>query len=615
MSSSSNIMPPVQPSTSGTPDLTSELQSKVAELKKKVTELASDKTQRTASHLLNWNGQFYRYTLSEMTDDDASPAKSPILLTQKQWDFADSLMQETLTKVHEAYQNTFHPGIASFNLNMESETGITVTTPEAGTSNNKTPSPIKITGKYDKEISKIFVNSIESFNVNQAPTPITPVAPDASSSASSQTSNDEQPRSSQEPLHSITLTPSSSPATPSLLAQPANNGTQLLAKEEAPDISSLPPIGIKNSNLDCFFISIFQSIFATNQQLLNILWTATKAERSDTRKDKYNKKIIRNFIIKYFDYQKKSKQVNSVTIDEEETKNFRKAFCTLFKLDKLELGQQDATELLTLFFSNQKISPQLLDVQEIQHNYFNKNKQNIVTLASHKDGSYDENPASVNVYTDGEDSWYAASSAQGSGRIEVNIEQNKSLTEIFLGGLSASPLDKTYNCTTREDLNQQHLNDWKNWVTIYNKATTEERKTLLARKPQMPTRSFPIKRTRNLFVSPPPRLIFALKRFKFVNPQKTIKDETPIKVESTLILPKSYIEASDKDADTVYELQSFIVHIGSSPRCGHYVAYRKIGGKYYKCDDGIIEEVLGERAFLKDAENAYQLLYTPKARK
>ena len=57
-----------------------------------------------------------------------------------------------------------------------------------------------------------------------------------------------------------------------------------------------------------------------------------------------------------------------------------------------------------------------------------------------------------------------------------------------------------------------------------------------------------------------------------------------------------------------YELSSFIVHLGSSPNGGHYIAYRKVQDRWMKCNDGRVSYISKEE-MLRAAKDSYICFY------
>ncbi|TSJ80598.1 ubiquitin carboxyl-terminal hydrolase family protein [Cardinium endosymbiont of Dermatophagoides farinae] len=65
----------------------------------------------------------------------------------------------------------------------------------------------------------------------------------------------------------------------------------------------------------------------------------------------------------------------------------------------------------------------------------------------------------------------------------------------------------------------------------------------------------------------------------------------------------------NQDATVSFDLNGFIVHRGDGTTDGHYVAYVKRKGKWYKADDSVITEISLEEATDK-SKTAYLLFYT-----
>jgi|GEM_PF-4204140 len=123
--------------------------------------------------------------------------------------------------------------------------------------------------------------------------------------------------------------------------------------------------------------------------------------------------------------------------------------------------------------------------------------------------------------------------------------------------------------------------------------------------------------TKKFYRDAPPLLMITMPRFQggagFGNDEVKNdggKDHTVFNVPSQIKLKAKFVDS--RKEDTSYKLRSFTLQNGDI-RGGHFVAYRLVSkgnGSYqwYKCDDGITEEVTDEEALLK-AGSAYQLFY------
>lgn len=58
-----------------------------------------------------------------------------------------------------------------------------------------------------------------------------------------------------------------------------------------------------------------------------------------------------------------------------------------------------------------------------------------------------------------------------------------------------------------------------------------------------------------------------------------------------------------------YELRSFIVHLGTTLKSGHYVAYRKVENQWWKCNDHRVSRISQEEMF-NALRNSYSCFYT-----
>src|ERR1700722_7490663 len=89
------------------------------------------------------------------------------------------------------------------------------------------------------------------------------------------------------------------------------------------------------------------------------------------------------------------------------------------------------------------------------------------------------------------------------------------------------------------------------------------------------------------FLQVPEELLLTIKRFGAESNGAGFKIFTPLSVPQTLVLPSS---ATSANAPVSYELDTFNVHDGSFSE-GHYIAYRKINGRWIEANDGAIRFV------------------------
>jgi hypothetical protein len=82
-----------------------------------------------------------------------------------------------------------------------------------------------------------------------------------------------------------------------------------------------------------------------------------------------------------------------------------------------------------------------------------------------------------------------------------------------------------------------------------------------------------------------------------------------INFSTELAIDPQYFKEDVRPAEAVkMHLQSFVVHKGSTPASGHYVAFRKVEGDWYYFDDSRCEKVK-EEAALRAAQHAYMYFF------
>ncbi|PWU14413.1 MAG: hypothetical protein C5B45_04415, partial [Chlamydiae bacterium] len=113
----------------------------------------------------------------------------------------------------------------------------------------------------------------------------------------------------------------------------------------------------------------------------------------------------------------------------------------------------------------------------------------------------------------------------------------------------------------------------------------------------------PIKEETKLEVLPKDLLInfarFRQNRTKLTNPI-----EVPEQLDAKLLSVKN-------SPAGLYELSSFIVHLGNSLNSGHYIAYRKVQDQWVECNDSRVSYV-DEKQMLRAAKDSYICFYKLK---
>ncbi len=106
----------------------------------------------------------------------------------------------------------------------------------------------------------------------------------------------------------------------------------------------------------------------------------------------------------------------------------------------------------------------------------------------------------------------------------------------------------------------------------------------------------------------PRTLTIQLGRFNYsTHLGAAMKLHEKITVGERLTIPAAL---SPTHADTAYALNGFVVHMGNSPRGGHYVAYELVGGvEWIRTDDGAASVVTRDEA-LAVVKEAYLISYT-----
>ncbi len=107
----------------------------------------------------------------------------------------------------------------------------------------------------------------------------------------------------------------------------------------------------------------------------------------------------------------------------------------------------------------------------------------------------------------------------------------------------------------------------------------------------------------------PSQLSIELKRYRYdPKTQTRMKIKDKVAVPMQMRLGARFFGDQTKCQD--YELGSFIQHDGESPETGHYIAYAKINGRYWRMSDSDCTEVTLEQ-FQEEAQSAYRFRYVP----
>jgi len=95
---------------------------------------------------------------------------------------------------------------------------------------------------------------------------------------------------------------------------------------------------------------------------------------------------------------------------------------------------------------------------------------------------------------------------------------------------------------------------------------------------------------RMIIKQPPNVLLLHLKRFEYVEQMGRMK-KLPYRVAFPMQLRLSNVVGTDPGADALFDLTGVVVHMGSGPYHGHYVALTKSQGQWIHFDDESVEPV------------------------
>lgn len=94
-----------------------------------------------------------------------------------------------------------------------------------------------------------------------------------------------------------------------------------------------------------------------------------------------------------------------------------------------------------------------------------------------------------------------------------------------------------------------------------------------------------------MMATTPPYLLMSLKRFKYTE-EGTVKKLTHnISIPEYLNVENFTQAGSQYPRQHQYRLIAVVVHIGASPKAGHYIAYVNFKNQWYQCDDRVITQV------------------------
>jgi len=107
----------------------------------------------------------------------------------------------------------------------------------------------------------------------------------------------------------------------------------------------------------------------------------------------------------------------------------------------------------------------------------------------------------------------------------------------------------------------------------------------------------------------PECLAIVLKRYTYKANYQTIeKNNAPIIVPEVIDMKEHVFQTGSSLESTVYTLMGQVVHLGSSPRSGHYVAHVRHEGKWWRISDGKVALRTAEDE-TEALSNAYILFY------
>lgn len=324
------------------------------------------------------------------------------------------------------------------------------------------------------------------------------------------------------------------------------------------------PVGFQNKSMNCGFNSCLQMILS-EPALLNIYTTVARYYAKST---KAKDQECGNWMLSILDsYDQAVKDQKS--IPKEVSNNLRLAMHYLNKeISSNYNKQEDASEILTILFTEYDDilkKQKLTNTSSINYKFENvTHYQSRIALKElpHKDCS--------SLHTD---------NTYRKERTNYGIKIN---------------FDAKQKDFTLSSLLEKHFCDKEIGIG------SETRRYLVN---GVYTEVSPIKEEIRLDVLPKD-LFINFARFKPDRTKLTNPIEVPEQLDAKLLNVKN-------SPSGIYELSSFIVHLGSSLNGGHYMAYKKVQDQWMACNDGRVSYI-SEKQMLEAAKNSYICFYRLK---
>ncbi|HEV3270290.1 MAG TPA: hypothetical protein VGZ69_06560 [Candidatus Rhabdochlamydia sp.] len=334
--------------------------------------------------------------------------------------------------------------------------------------------------------------------------------------------------------------------------------------EQIPAINH-KPVGFQNKSMNCGFNSCLQMI-VNEPALRNIYATVASYYAKSTKKED---RECGNQMLSILDSYDQAIEKQEL-ISEEVSNNLRLAMHYLSpkEISRKENVQEDASEILTILFAeNDHIIKEqnLINTSSINYKFENViHYQSIKALKEtpHKDCS------SLHA-----DNTYRKERTNYGIKINFDAKQED---------FTLSSLLEKHFCDKEIGIGSETRRYLVNG--IYTEVSPVKEEIKLNTLPK------------DLFIN------FA--RFKADRTKLTHPIEVPEQLDAKLLNSKN-------SPSGLYELSSFIVHLGSSSNGGHYIAYRKVQGQWVECNDGSVSYI-SKKEMLSAAKNSYICFYRLK---
>jgi hypothetical protein len=376
--------------------------------------------------------------------------------------------------------------------------------------------------------------------------------------------------------------------------------------------------GIENNSMNCGFCALLQVIFNDSDIMEKVkeCFREVKYENKGKKfieKEKKNKKIY-EWLLKNFEKYKSGESVNAQEFREliAEANNYRSISCNsgqqipvylvALQISQIFLparlheirfndvnlsGQNEVSNTLKTLYKYSLNFLQLRlysdTIQNCFDDYFKPRKflsigmdNNLGNLRTEVKFKLEEYPEYLNLYLD-----------IFNAKIRKEISNVSGYKEVYVDGIRYIRVKKD----SKDEVNKGYfISEYEEFrIKNFPKKSEELLNKYFKKLYECPRRYYvkEINGEERLFLNRED--LDALSINKKIEIEESVSEKISKEIEDSLEVKKDFHNL-EKERNATYELKSFISHEGPDFESGHFVAYIKVEGDWYKCSDSLVEK-------------------------